>query len=264
MPRFAIRYLVATGAVVLGLVVGPASAAFAETIRLRADAYCPTNCAPEDARPGYAVEIAREVFERAGHEVDYELLAWQRAIADTEAGLYDGVIGAGPGEVPGFVLGAEPIGVWQLGVAVRQGHDLHLDPERPFAGLVVGAVEGYGYGEEWVEDYLAAHGHDPERVQLLSGPAAIAMNLKKLVAGRVDCVPDSTGILSYHAHALGLDREIDVVPALSERSDVFIAFSPRNPRSRAWAALLDAGIAELRASGRLAQILAAYGQEDWR
>jgi polar amino acid transport system substrate-binding protein len=236
----------------------------ADTIRLRADAYCPTNCGPGDPQPGYAVEIAREVFARAGHSVEYELLAWQRAIADTEAGLYDGVIGAGPGEVPGFVLGAEPIGVWQLGVAVRRGQAFRLDPERPFEGLVVGAVEGYGYGEEWIEAYLAAHSQDPERVQLLSGPSAIAMNLKKLVAGRVDCVPDSTGILRYHAHELGLGPEIDVLPAPGERSDVFIAFAPNNPRSREWAALLDAGIAELRANGRLARILAAYGLRDWR
>jgi len=261
MRRRAIRSVLAACATLLGLA---APAALADTIRLRADAYCPTNCAPDAARPGYAVEIAREVFEAAGHRVEYDLLAWERAIADTRAGLYDGVIGAGPGEVPGFVLGVQPIGVWQLGVAVRRGDDLKLDPAAPFAGRVVGAVEGYGYGEQWLEDYIAEHGHDPERVQLLSGPTALASNLKKLVSGRVDCVPDSTGVLSYHAHELGLDDRLEVVPALSERSDVFIALSPANPRSAQWAALLDQGIAELRASGRLARILAAYGLEDWR
>jgi hypothetical protein len=45
---------------------------------------------------------------------------------------------------------------------------------------------------------------------------------------------------------------------------VFIAFSSANPRSREWGALLDRGIAELRVSGRLGEILAAYGIEDWR
>lgn len=263
MPRFAIRYLVATGAVVLGLVVGPASAAFAETIRLRADAYCPTNCGPDDARPGYAVEIAREVFERAGHTVDYDLLAWQRAIADTKAGLYEGVIGAAEEEVPGFTLGAEPIGVWRLGLAVRRGAVASLAAAQPFDGSVVGAIEGYHYGEPRLDAYLAAHAADPSRVQLLSGPNALAANLKKLVAGRVDVVPDSAAVLRYHGRELGLGDRIDVVPAV-EAQDVFLAFSPVNPRSREWAALLDRGIAELRASGRLAQILAAYGQEDWR
>lgn len=261
MLRHTIAPFLLACAACLGLAAGGARA---DTIRLRADAYCPTNCAPDAGRPGYAVEIAREVFERAGHQVDYDLVAWQRAIADTAAGLYEGVIGAGPGEVPGFVLGAEPIGVWRLGIAVRRGHQVRLDPASPFAGLVVGAVEGYGYGEAWIEDYVAAHAKDPTRVQLLSGPDALATNLRKLAAGRVDCVPDSIAVLRYHIHALGLTDRLDVVPAPGEQSDVFIAFSPANARSAAWAAQLDEGIADLRASGRLAAILAAYGLKDWR
>jgi ABC-type amino acid transport substrate-binding protein len=99
MRRRAIRSALAACVALLGLA---APAALADTIRLRADAYCPTNCAPDAARPGYAVEIAREVFEAAGHEVEYDLLAWPRAIADAQAGLYDGVIGAAAEEVPGF------------------------------------------------------------------------------------------------------------------------------------------------------------------
>lgn len=261
MQRFTVPLVLGLAALALPFIVPGAAAA---TIRLRADAYCPTNCAPDAARPGYVVEIAREVFERAGHRVDYDVLAWQRAIADTEAGLFEGVIGAGPGEVPGFVLGAEPIGVWQLGVAVRPGQDISLDPSAPFENLVVGAVEGYGYGEDWIEDYVAAHGDDPSRVQLLSGAAALSTNLRKLAAGRVDCVPDSVGVLRYHTHELRLDGQIEVMPASQERSEVFVAFSPKNPRSQEWAALLDRGVRELRASGRLREILQAYGLEDWR
>lgn len=155
--------------------------------------------------------------------------------------------------MPGFVLGAEPIGVWQLGVAVRPGQDISLDPSAPFENLVVGAVEGYGYGEDWIEDYVAAHGDDPSRVQLLSGAAALSTNLRKLAAGRVDCVPDSVGVLRYHTHELRLDGQVEVVPASQERSEVFVAFSPKNPRSPEWAALLDRGVRELRASGRYRQ-----------
>lgn len=252
--------LAASAALLLGCA---APSARADTIRLRADIYCPTNCAPDSGRPGYAVEIAREVFGRAGHTVDYDLLAWQRAIADTGVGLYEGVIGAAREEVPGFALGTEPIGVWRLGLAVRRGVAVSLAAARPFEGKVVGAIEGYHYGEPRLDAYIAAHAADPARVQLLSGPNALAANLKKLVTGRIDFVPDSVAVLRYHSRELGVADQVDVVPAV-EAQDVFLAFSPANPRSREWAALLDRGIAELRANGRLAQILASYGLEDWR
>lgn len=44
----------------------------------------------------------------------------------------------------------------------------------------------------------------------------------------------------------------------------FIAFSPVNPKSREYAAILDRGMAEMRASGRLRQILQRYGVKDWK
>jgi polar amino acid transport system substrate-binding protein len=44
---------------------------------------------------------------------------------------------------------------------------------------------------------------------------------------------------------------------------LYIAFSPSDPRSPAYAALLSEGVVRLRASGRLAAILARYGLADW-
>lgn len=43
-----------------------------------------------------------------------------------------------------------------------------------------------------------------------------------------------------------------------------IAFSPALPQSEKYAEILSAGIAELRKSGELKQILSKYGLEDWK
>ena len=45
---------------------------------------------------------------------------------------------------------------------------------------------------------------------------------------------------------------------------VYIAFSPADPNAKADAALLTAGIVDMRASGRLAAILARYDVRDWK
>ena len=41
------------------------TAATAETVTLRADVWCPFNCEPDAASPGYMIEIAKAALEPA-------------------------------------------------------------------------------------------------------------------------------------------------------------------------------------------------------
>ena len=52
--------------------VGRGPGAAADTISIRGDMWCPVNCDPKAERPGYMIEIAREVFEPKGHKIDYQ------------------------------------------------------------------------------------------------------------------------------------------------------------------------------------------------
>lgn len=54
--------------------IGSGGAVQADVVTLRADQWCPYNCVPGSDRPGYMIEIAREVFGRAGHQIDYQAL----------------------------------------------------------------------------------------------------------------------------------------------------------------------------------------------
>lgn len=59
-----------------------------DEITLRADEWCPYNCAPDADKKGFMVDIATAVFEEAGHKVDYKLMPWARAVADTKEGKF--------------------------------------------------------------------------------------------------------------------------------------------------------------------------------
>lgn len=59
---------------------------------LRADFWCPFNCEPDAARPGFMVEIAQYALGKYGHTVDYQIMPWNRAIKEVRAGKIDGVI----------------------------------------------------------------------------------------------------------------------------------------------------------------------------
>ncbi|MFO1040021.1 MAG: transporter substrate-binding domain-containing protein [Geminicoccaceae bacterium] len=232
-----------------------------ETVRLRADAYCPVNCEPSSDRPGYAVEIARTVFGAAGLEVDYALLSWARSIAETRAGRYSGVIGAAATEVPDFVL-SQPIGSGELGMAVRRGEHFDFnDPER-FDRRLMAVIDGYAYDEGALDAYILSNTGRPEVITSVSSPTALADNLRKLAASRVDLVPDDANVLRHNIHQLGLDDVLEVITD-GHYSPIYIAFSPADPMARTLAQILDRGLDELRQSGQLATLLERYGLADW-
>ncbi len=230
-------------------------------VTLRSDLWCPYNCAPGSDHPGYAIEIARTVFDAAGYDVDYQLMNWTRSIDEARQCHADAVIGAIATDVPGFILPAEPIGRSSVGFATRLNSPLHYTDPRSLDGEVIGMVATYEFSGP-LGDYLHGLKGDKSRIQYLSGDGALTKNLLKLMAGRVDVVIDDGQVLHRLIDELQLGNQV-AFTRIYRGVPVYIAFSPACPASAHQAEILSAGIAQLRASGRLAAILARYGLEDW-
>lgn len=241
------------------LAAGPAAAA-AETITLLADPWCPYNCEPGSDRPGFMVEIAREAFALAGHDLDYQALNWMRSLYRVRQGEAHGVIGAIPAEAPDFIFGP-PLGTYLDTVAVRRGETLDLASPNPLEGKVVGAINGYEYVGS-VADYVREHGDDRSKVQFVSGNDPLAQNLEKLLTGRVDVVAEVELVLLHKIAEQGMAGRVEVMRA-EEPEEIFIAFSPALEAPPRLVRDLETGLAVLRRSGRLEQIMARYGLEVW-
>ncbi len=253
-----VRHIVLAAALLLACV--PPCAA-RPVITLRSDSWCPYNCAPGSDHPGYAIEIARTVFDAAGYDVDYQLMNWTRSIEEARQGRADAVIGAITTDVPGFILPAEPIGASSTGFATRPGSAFHYTDPQSLNGLVIGLVATYAFSGP-LGDYLGSIHNDKSRIQYLSGDGALAKNLLKLTAGRVDVVIDDAQVLHRLIDELQLTDQVSF-SQVRRTVPIYIAFSPARPYAARHAAILSAGIARLRTTGQLAAILARYGLEDW-
>jgi polar amino acid transport system substrate-binding protein len=160
------------------------------------------------------------------------------------------------------VFPEEPIGDSTDGYAVRAGTAFRLEGPQSLSGKVIGTVSGYAFGGE-IGAYVEAHKGDRSRVQLTSGDDALAQNLRKLAAARLDVVVDDANVLAHAIARFGFGERI----AIADRGEpvpIYIAFSPAGPKAREYGTLLSQGVARLRASGRLAELLARYGVRDWR
>lgn len=231
-------------------------------ITLRSDLWCPYNCDPGSDHPGYAVEIAKIVFGRAGYSVDYQLLNWTRSIDEVRRGHADAVIGAYATDVPGFFIPAESIGGSSTGFAARLGSAFQYTGPQSLEGQVLGAVASYEFAGE-LGQYLQNLRGDKSRIQYMSGDRALSKNLLKLLSGRIDLVLDDAQVLARLINELHLGDKITFSQDYT-RVPIYIAFSPVSPGSARYAEILSDGIARLRASGQLTAILARYGLEDWK
>lgn len=266
MPRRSLRHH--SRAVIFGILLAGVSMlapldAQADTITIRADDWCPYTCSPNAAKPGYLIDIAREVFAKAGHSVTYEAMPWARVIQDLADGRITAAAGAGRAEVPNAILTSGSVG--------RNVNALLLPASSTFAytgvaslqSLVIGVVNNYSYDNGEIDEYIKAHsGNSSRRIETASGTEAQSSNIRKLLAGRIDAVLENENVLKLALSELQPKPEVRVVP-IGAPDDIFIAFSSKNPKSAEYAAQLDRGMAELRASGRLAAILANYGLVDW-
>lgn len=235
---------------------------FADVIELRSDLWCPYSCEPKAARTGFMVEIAKEIFKSAGHKVNYQVVNWARAIAETREGKFHGIIGASRSDAPDFIIPKMPQGksynfYWT-------NNDDHWEYKKldSVKGKKIGVINSYSYSEEI--DH-AVHNKNPSFI-VVSGEDALAKMIKMTEAKRLDGFVENPYVLNYLLNGMGQskDKFKKVSLNITADSDLFVAFSPVNPNSKKYAEILSRGMDVLRKSGKLEIILQKYGLQDWK
>ena len=99
----------------------------------------------------------------------------------------------------------------------------------------------------------------------------LVLNIRKLLKGRIDVIPEDKSVFIETANGMGVLEKIEsagIDPINSkeglDEARLYMAFSPKNPKSKEYAKLISAGIEQMRLSGELGKILAKYGLTDWR
>jgi polar amino acid transport system substrate-binding protein len=245
--------------VVAGMLWAAVPALAAETLTVVADVWCPFNCAPDAAKPGFGIEILKAIFEPKGITVAYSTLEWEKALSQTAANNYGAVIGGFREDTPGFAVPDEEFGLNVQVAYVKKGNAWKYAGPPSLAGKKVGLIEGYTFGNG-IDEYLAAH---PAQTVTVTGDNALPALMRKLLLGEVDVVFEDSFVFALKQMELGLADKFQEAGRM-EGKPVFVAFAPGRPESKRYAALFTAGIRELRASRKLAGILKNYGIADWK
>jgi len=234
----------------------------ADTITLKADSWMPYN-GDGKAETGYMLDIAKVIFEAKGHKIVYALVPWERALTENRSGKCNAVIGASPEDAPDFVYPAEEQGESVQLFCVKSGSPWKFASVDSLKTIKLGVIKDYTYVKA-VDDYIKAF---PSSVVFATGDNALQGNLTKLTQGELGAVMDDRSVLKYTIAKMNLQGKVAFTTATGDvvkPSKLYIAFSPKNPKSPEYAKLLAEGMVALRTSGELQKILGKYGLSDWK
>lgn len=233
----------------------------AEVISIRSDIWYPINGEPDSAAPGYMIEMAQIIARRAGHDIDYKLMPWERSLLEVRRGAYDCVVGAYKEDAPDFVFPESPWGVDEVLFYVRKGFDWRYEGVSSLYGIRLGVIGGYAYDEAF-DRYVEANSGSLG-VQVIYSNDALESNIRKLMLGRIQATLESRLVMQARLREMNLTGQIVPAGALGKILNMYIACSPARTSSQQYVRLFDQGLRQLRESGELAEILARYGVEDW-
>jgi polar amino acid transport system substrate-binding protein len=234
----------------------------AEVITMRTDLWCPYACDPKSVRPGFMVEIAREVFQKHHHTINYDVMNWPRAVADVKSGKYDALVGCSKTDVKGFVIPKIPTGIMESYYWTLKADPWFYKGMDSLKSKKIGVINDYTYGEA-VDSLIQKK--NPAFVEV-SGQDPLIRLIHMTEFKRIDGFVENPLVLYYNLENIKKDKTIFKIssPDMASDPDLFIAFSPLNPKSKEYARILDEGMVEMRRSGKLKLILAKYGVLDWK
>jgi len=231
----------------------------AESVILAADHWCPHTCDPATGKNGYMIDLAQEAFALSGIKTVYQVRPWATSMADIRAGLIDGVVGVLGTEAPDLPHNKMALGRQSNAFVVLADDGFTMHGLDSLTAKRIAMVKDYSYSPD-IDAWLATHA---DQIQTQPGNRAAESNLAHLLNGKVNVVVDDEAVLRDAVIRLGLTGKVRTA-GRQAGGTLHIAFSATRSNGKELAAMLDAGIAKLRESGRLAEILAGYGLSDWQ
>lgn len=249
---------------ILALMLSVVSA-HADVIKLRADLWCPYTCEAGAEKPGYMIEIAKIVFEKKGHKIDYKTQDWKKTLEEVRKGIVDGAVGAAKSTDVGFEYPDSSLGKVRLRFYTPNKATWTFSDAKSLESQQLGVVEGYTYNAT-IDPYVAANKNNSKRIVMFTGDDAVKDAMRKLHKNDLAVYYEDEGVFRYLVKELGFSSsDFRVAGRVSSIDDeLAIGFTKSNPKSKEWAKILSDGVEELRKSGELKKILVKYSAIDWK
>lgn len=233
----------------------------AETIVMKADKWCPFNCestASAKSVNGFMVDVAKIIFERKGHNVVYQVDTWSNSIKSVREGKATALLATTKADAPDFIYPEKSMGSNKECFYVKTTDPWEFINIESLKKRKLGTVEAYAYSGE-LTAYLM---ENADAVIKATGADPLEVNLANIRLNKIDTIVENPFVFNYHTEKKKT-RDLYADAGCTRGDDLYIGFSPRNPRSKEFARILTEGILELRKDGTLDKIINKYSLKEW-
>lgn len=192
---------------------------------------------------GLSTEIVRAAFAAVGQQVIISVKPYARVLRDVEAGHIDGGynVTRQASTERRFIFGHYPILTANASFYYAADRPQSYQTARDIPSKArVASIIDYEYGDIYESQR--------ERFREVS-VARQNQIIRMLLAHRVDVAVMFDRVAEYTLADMNLPADILSRGATTNASDVYVAFSLKNPESKKYAALLDEGLLKIRESG---------------
>lgn len=209
---------------------------------------------PTTELAGYSVDVIKEILESNGIQYTIELLPWNRAQVEVETGSnYDLLLNASYStERDTKYYMSEPY--YSTGAFYFYSKSVHpegfpIKSKSDLLNLKSLGILGHNYAVYGLND------------QIYKGPTDYESAIKMLHSGRYDIMPESLEILTGYSLIntdILSDKNLGWKPVPDMKPVLFHMLFTRNERGLELKKLIDEGLAKMKASGRLDELLNLY------
>lgn len=197
---------------------------------------------------GPVYELSRVIFNRMGRDVNIELYSFPLIIRYLEEGSVDGVLMIYRNtERQKFILYPdEPLWESAICIYVKRGREFNFRTVADLYGKRVGNRTDFFVSDEFTRAVN-------QNLLVLDEARELSFNLKKLLAGRIDCYVGDVGHTHYMIDKLDMGNEVvELLPPLVPKAGLYMALSKKGTRIKdkgAFLKLLDQAIREVKKDG---------------
>lgn len=248
-----LAYVVAEG---WSPVLAEGSPAAPSVISVVADTWCPYNCDDGSRQQGFVVDILREVFAAHGYILKYRTVPWTNALDDVKSGKSDAILGVSLEEARSLVVSRDPIAENQTCFYTRDDDPFRFQTAKSLSTRKIGVTNGYLYGGD-LDEYIAKFRTDYSRVQIASGDRPLVLNIRKLLARRVDTIIENKWVMEYSSAKFKITGIR--LAGCEAPSPLYLAFSPHRSDVATLVDVLAKGLRQASIKGKLAKSMQNYG-----
>lgn len=233
----------------------------ADVVTVWGEYHPPLNGNPDDANPGFMIEIAQSIFSKNGHTIEYILGPRSRGVKMVQKGEIDCVVNAKIKDHHYLAFPDEPWGYHAATLFALPNSEFEYTDVEQVQDVFLGAIADMRYDNGLLDEYL---GTGNENISFAYGENAMSQQVKKLLKGRTDVMVSCPLLMRGQLDLLGVDAsEVKIVGEVKPFVGMYLACGREQNRTQKYITEINETLPKLRASGELQAILDKYGQIDW-